>query len=111
MLLPGESPDYFEKYGGLLLQQLSAGQITSQERALRTFEIEKRKSPEYRLLDEYRGRGFMEQVPGGTRFYYFLHQSNFERAQNRWLMFMGALLAFGGIVGFVVEARLRTVRL
>lgn len=111
VLLPGESTDFFEKYGGILVQQLSAGQITSQERALRTIEIENRKSLDYRLFDEYRGRGFMEQVPGGNRFYYFQHSSEFERPQNRWLMFIGALLTFGGIAGFIVEARLRSVRL
>ena len=61
VLLPGESPDYFEKYPGMLIQQVSAGQITPQERATHGLEIEK--------------------------------------------------LAFGGIVGFVVEARLRSVRL
>ena len=111
VLLAGESPDFFEKYPGMLIQQLSAGQITPQERALRVLEIEKRRSLDYRLLDEYRGRGFMEQVPGGGRFYYFQHPSHIERPENRWLMFFGALLTFGGIVGFIVEARLRGVRL
>jgi hypothetical protein len=33
-----------------------------------------------------------------------------ERAPNRWLMLMGAFLTFGGIVGFVVEQRLRSVK-
>lgn len=110
LLRPGKSPDFFEKYGGLLHQQVHASLITEQERVARVLEIESRKSPDYRLLDEYRGRGFIEQVPGGSRFYYFQHPSSFERPQNRWLMFMGALLAFGGIVGFVIEARLRSVR-
>ena len=111
ILQPGESADFFEKYPGMLIQQLSAGQITAQERALRVLEIEKRKSLDYRLLDEYRGRGFMEQVPGGSRFFFFQHSSDYERPKNRWLMLMGALLAFCGIVGFIVEARLRSVRL
>jgi transcriptional regulator with XRE-family HTH domain len=110
VLQVGESPDFFEEYAGLLHQQRNAGLITDQERVARVLEIESRKSPEYRLLDEYRGRGFMEQVPGGSRFYYFQHSSVFERPQNRWLMFIGALLACGGIAGFIIEARLRSVR-
>jgi transcriptional regulator with XRE-family HTH domain len=39
------------------------------------------------------------------------HPSEYERPQNRWLMLAGVLLTFGGIVGFLVEARLRRVRL
>ena len=111
VLLPGESPDFFDKYGGLLQEQIRAGQLAPQELASRVLEIEKRKNLEYRVLDEYRGRGFMEQVPGGSRFYFFQHPSSHERPQNRWLMFIGALLTFGGIIGFIVEARLRSVRL
>jgi len=110
LLLPGESPDYFEKYAGLLHEQQMAGMITPQERVARVLEVEKRKSLDYRLLDEYRGRGFLEKVPGGCRYYYFQHPSEFERPQNRWLMACGALLAFAGIVGFLIEARLRSVR-
>jgi hypothetical protein len=34
-----------------------------------------------------------------------------DRRENRWMMFAGALLAFGGVLGFVVEQRLRSVKL
>lgn len=111
LLLPGESPDHFERYAGLLHEQQLATLITPQERVARVLEVEKRKSLDDRLLDEYRGRGFLEKVPGGNRYYYFWNSTEFERPQNRWLMFFGALLAFGGIVGFFIEARLRSVRL
>jgi transcriptional regulator with XRE-family HTH domain len=110
VLQPGEAPDFFDRYGGLLRQQVSADLINEQERIARVIEIESRKSLDYRLLDEYRGQGFLEKTPGGNRFFFFHHASAHERPQNRWLMFIGALLACGGIVGFVVEARLRSVR-
>lgn len=110
VLLPGETPDFFEKYRGLLRDQEAAGLITLQQLAERVVEVEKRKGLDYRLVDEYRGRGFLESVPGGHRYFFFQHPSEFERPQNRWLMFVGALLAFAGLVGFLIEARLRSVR-
>jgi len=110
VLLPGEMPEFFEKYRELLRVQTVAQQLTQQQQAERMLEIEKRKGLDYRLVDEYRGRGFQETVPGGHRYFFFQHPSDFARPQNRWLMFIGALLAFGGIVGFLIEARLRSVR-
>ena len=110
VLQPGEAPNFFDNYRGPLNQQVAAGQITEQERITRVLEIVARESLEYRLIDEYRGQGFIEKVPGGSRFYVFQHPSAYERPQNRWLMFIGTLLACGGLVGFVVEARLRSVR-
>jgi transcriptional regulator with XRE-family HTH domain len=110
VLLPGETPDFFDNFRGQLHQQEAAGLITPQQRAERVAAIEKRKGVDYRLVDEYRGRGFLETVPGGSRYFFFQHPSDFGRPQNRWLMFVGALLAFAGIVGFFIEARLRSVR-
>jgi transcriptional regulator with XRE-family HTH domain len=110
VLQPGEAPDFFDSYGGILREQVAAGQITERQRSARVLEIEARKSRDYRLIDEYRGQGFMEKVPGGSRFYTFRNPSGYARPQNRWLMFIGTLLACGGLVGFVVEARLRSVR-
>lgn len=67
--------------------------------------------PDSQLLDEYRGEDYFESVPGGTRFYTYVGEHLTSRPQNRLLMLAGALLTFGGIVGFIVEARLRRVRL
>lgn len=110
VLHPGESPDLFHSYSGHLQRQQNAGLITDQERIKQVIEIEKRKSLDYRMLDEFRGQGFVEEVPGGTRYFNFQYSSAFEHPQNRWLMFAGALFAFGGLAGFLVEARLRSVR-
>jgi transcriptional regulator with XRE-family HTH domain len=111
ILLPGEPTDFFGTYSGLLFQQMQAGVITDKERSQRTLEINQRRVLDYRLLDGYRGNAFTEDVPGGHRTWDFKHASEFERPQNRLLMLLGVMLTFGGIVGFILEARLRRVRL
>ena len=111
ILLPGEPSDFFESYPSLLFDQQAAGDISSKERVQRVLEINKRRVRDYQTLDQYRGKAYTEEVPGGQRMYYFLHTNEFERPQNRWLMLVGALFVFGGIAGFIVEARLRSVRL
>jgi len=111
VLLPGEPTDFFERYTAMLYTQEAAGEISAKERVRRSLEIEKRRIRDARLLDAYRGVSYLEPVPGGTRTYFFMRDSQFERAANRWLMLAGALLTFGGIAGFIVESRLRRVRL
>ena len=90
VLLPGESPE-----APLLNPQ----------------KFRDRVMPDSQLLDVYRGTEFFEPVPGGTRFYTYVGDHVSLRPQNRLLMLAGALLTFGGIVGFLVEARLRRVQL
>jgi len=109
VLLPGESPSYFDTFDMVLTAQLAGG-MSLEERAQRVVEHNKRLALDHQVLDVYRGKTYLEKVPGGSRVYEFTHASEFERPQNRWLMLLGALLAFGGIVGFIVEGRLRSVR-
>jgi len=109
--LPGEPSDFFDNYFGYVLQKRAAELISEQEKFQLLDEINKRRVRDYRVLDHYRGKAYIEEVPGGRRNFYFTHISEYERPENRWLIFAGALLAFGGIVGFIVEARLRRVRL
>jgi transcriptional regulator with XRE-family HTH domain len=111
ILQPGEPTDFFDTYSGLLFEQLQAGVISHQELAQRKREINQRRVHDYRVIDDYRGRAFTEEMTGGQRTWFFQHSSAFERPQNRLLMLAGVLLIFGGVVGFVVEARLRHVRL
>ncbi len=66
--------------------------------------------PDSLLLDVYRGGEFFETVPEGKRYYTYTGSVVTERPQNRLLMLAGALLTIGGIVGFIIEARLRRVR-
>lgn len=62
------------------------------------------------MLDVYRGREYFDAVPGGRRYYTFTGEVVTSRPQNRWLMLVGTLLTFGGLAGFLVEARLRAMR-
>lgn len=111
ILLPGEPADFFETYGGMLHGQLAAGVISQQERHQRILEIEKRRLRAYRGLDDFRGTAFTEDVPGGQRTWFLRSNTHFRPPQNRWIILAGVLLTFGGIAGFIVEARLRSVRL
>lgn len=110
ILLEGEPTDFFDTYGGHLLHRRLAGEISEKQRLDRVTEIEKRRVYDYRVLDHYRGKGFTEEVAGGQRTWFFQGIRVFERPQNRWLMLAGVFLTFAGIVGFIVEARLRRVR-
>ena len=109
--LPGEPSDFFDNYFGYVLQKRAAELITEEEKFRQLDDINKRRVRDYRVLDQYRGKAYTEDVPGGQRTFYFQHPSAYERPQNRWLMLAGLLLGFGGVVGFIVEARLRQVRL
>ena len=111
VILAGEPSNIFDIYEGLLVEKLIAGEITRQEKVRLAEEFNKRTRQHYLLLDEFRGKGFTESIAGGTRSYTFVSSRGTDRAQNRWLMLVGTLLAFGGIAGFVVEQRLRSVRL
>ena len=82
-----------------------------QKYATQAEEFKRRINQQVMLLDDYRGEAFLQKVDGGQRLYKLAAQKLVERAQNRWLMFIGALLAFSGIIGFVVEQRLRSVKL
>ncbi len=111
ILLPGEPTDFLEAYKGLLYEQEAAGTLSPTELSQRLLEINKRRVHDYKVLDDYRGKAYTLDVPGGQRTYFFMQTSQYERPQNRWMMLAGLLLAFGGIVGFIVEARLRRVKL
>jgi len=111
ILLPGEPTDIFDRYAGMLFEQSAAGAISDKERYERLAEFNKRRMRDSRVLYDYRGLSYMEKVPGGQRLYFFQREMGFERPQNRWLMLAGVLLTFGGLVGFIIEARLRRVRL
>lgn len=111
ILLPGEPTDFLEAYKGLLYEQEAAGALSPMELSRRMLEINKRRVHDYKVLDEYRGKAYTLDVPGGQRTYFFMQTGQYERPQNRWMMLAGVLLAFGGIVGFIVEARLRRVKL
>lgn len=111
ILLSGEPPDFFERSKAMLHNQSEAGVISVKERIERIAELNRRMVTDSKVLYDYRGVSYVEKVPGGQRAYFFQRELGYERPQNRWLMLAGVLLTFGGIVGFIIEARLRQVRL
>jgi len=50
------------------------------------------------------------KVDDGSRIYERKMLWTPDRSENRYLMLLGTLLAFGGLLGFLVEFRLRSVK-
>ena len=71
------------------MQRTQAQEITDKERVRLVQEFNKRFAQDYQLLDEYRGQGYIENVPGGVRTYTFVRPNFARRPQNRWLMLAG----------------------
>jgi len=59
------------------------------------------------------GEYFVKEVDGGKRFYYLSHKQNFEsnKAFNNWLRILGLLALLSGIVGLLIEHKVRKVKL
>jgi len=108
--LPGEPSAIFENSLLFLNKRLSAGEITDTERESLALEYAKREKHDSIMVDEHRGREFTMPVKGGTRTYWFSGSHESERMLNRCLMLLGSLLTFGGLFGFFVEYRLRSVK-
>jgi hypothetical protein len=113
VLIPGEPTNIFDLnvHHQLLQGKYLAKLITEAEFATQAEEFNRRINQDVLLLDEYRGEAFLKEVDGAQRLYKMAAQKLIERPQNRWLMFIGAALTFGGLIGFVVEQRLRSVKL
>jgi transcriptional regulator with XRE-family HTH domain len=111
VVLPGEPTNVFETYQKQMHHRYARGQITAKEHASLIDEFSRRHDEHVQLLDVYRGETFTQQVEGGQRVYTMTRIMETDRRENRWMMFAGALLAFGGVLGFVVEQRLRSVTL
>lgn len=111
VLLTGEPTNYFDVQMGLLNNKRAGGMISGEELSQKVDEFTRRVQQQVRSLDVYRGEAFIEPAPVGKRRFKLARITETERPQNRWLMFCGALLTFGGIFGFIVEQRLRSVRL
>lgn len=112
VVLPGEPTNIFDAsiHWGLLRSKLAAKQITEPEFATLSEEFGRRFNQDVVLLDDYRGEAFLEKVEGGQRLYKMAAHKLVDRPQNRLLMLAGALLTFSGLIGFVVEQRLRSVK-
>lgn len=103
-----EPADIFEHYHLIYFSQAHAGIISNVDESKLSAEMEStRRRPEH--LDEttYRGESFKREVPGGFRQFVLRNTNSIRRMENNLLMFVGTLLAFAGLFGFVVEYRLR----
>lgn len=109
--LPGEPSNIFENALLYLNKRQSAGEITEQEREKLALEYAKRERMDTLILNEYRGDYFSVPVEGGTRTYKLGNWIPVQKLPNRYLMFIGSLFTFGGLFGFFVEFRLRSVRI
>ncbi|MDQ2078522.1 hypothetical protein, partial [Marinimicrobium sp. ABcell2] len=74
-------------------------------------EMVQRLDENYLLANEYKGEVFVLPVEGGSRTYKLMQQTHegkeVLRGENRLLMLVGFFLAIGGLIGFIVEYRLR----
>jgi transcriptional regulator with XRE-family HTH domain len=110
VVLPGEPTNIFDIHRGLLHNKLVARMITEAEFTVLAEEFSRRGDQQALLLDDYRGDAFVQQVDGGQRLFKMVREVEHERPGNRWLMFLGTLLTFSGLLGFIIESRLRRVR-
>jgi len=107
---PGEPNELYDTYQSWLGAKIRAGEITEDQAAKRIAEIRSRMQVDYLTIREHRGDHFIEQVPGGSRIYQLMNSSFQARAENRYLMLAGVLLAFASLFGFIVEMRLRQLK-
>jgi transcriptional regulator with XRE-family HTH domain len=109
---PNEPPDIFHNPHGWL--QATIGLRDFKERdaeySKRYAEIMSRMKLDIITTHENRGERFIEAVAGGTRIYTLGRTFVQPRAENRYLMLAGLLLAFASLFGFLVEARLRQLK-
>jgi len=112
VILPGEPTNIFSIHTGLLHTRRFAQEITQEEFSKLEVEFNmKRIRQDLLLSDRYRGEEFSVSVEGGERRYELKKIAEYVRVENRYLMLLGSLLTFGGLFGFFVEARLRSVRI
>jgi hypothetical protein len=107
---PDEPADIFDMFQPWLGAKVGAGQIDETEARKRVAEYWSRMKVDLLTVRERRGDAFIEQVPGGLRVYKYKSSSYQARAENRYLMLAGLLLAFASLFGFIVEMRLRQLK-
>lgn len=112
VVLPGEPSDILSSYMGLLLPTLRVGGESDNSREIDALRVQYRNriNEHHILTTDFRGKAFILPVEGGSRTYELVSSGEYERRENRYLMLLGALLTFAGVLGFFVEHRLRSVR-
>jgi transcriptional regulator with XRE-family HTH domain len=105
-----EPSDVFAMFEHWLGKKVRDGEIDETEYRKLRADIMSRMRLDFLTLREHRGTAFIEQVQGGSRIYRLDNSSYQVRAENRYLMLTGILLAFAGLFGFIVEMRLRQLK-
>ena len=72
------------------------------------YEMEVRRKALYKLMDEYVGKSFIEEVEGGKRVYLLVkvEPHTTEHAGNSWFEFLGIFAAVFGLALALLEPRL-----
>jgi len=71
-----------------------------------------RVNPKSIKLLEKNGQFFIRQVEGGTRYYEYQRQHRSKDPQaNNWMKALGIFLALIGIVGLIIEPKIRRIKL
>lgn len=108
---PDEPSNIFEEYRRILNQRISAGEIDERQGEKLALEFANRQQIDTLLTNEFRGHYFTAPVKGGKRTYKFSGSIYTDNLPNRAFMLIGSLLTFAGVFGFLVEYRLRSVKL
>lgn len=111
----GEPEDLFERGESDARNRIMLGQSVTSELVLKAQlaaeEFRKRLNTDIKQSTEYKGQEYRVDVQGGYRLYKSkgdeLHINQTYLRANNWFSVLGAFLALCGILGFVVEFRLR----
>lgn len=109
VILKNESDNVFDKYRETLSLKFAMNAISAEEQAKALTEFEdhrvKQLTVEFR---EDKGSVFFENVDNGRRKFELAGVRYVHSAVNKAMQYLGALLAFCGVLAFLVEWRLRS---
>ncbi|WP_421959869.1 transcriptional regulator [Pseudoalteromonas sp. ZZD1] len=100
----GEPNDIFENWRRYTLFIPNNGNVLKEKR----YEMQTRRKELYKLMDEYVGRSFVEEVESGKRVYLLVkvEPHTIEHAGNSWFEFLGIFAAVFGLALALLEPKL-----
>ena len=101
VVLDGESKEIFRQARGSLSETLSLD-----ERNQFLDSIQSRIDQEYRLMSDFRGNIYNVRVPGGSRTYYLVDDTEIDPWRSKLVVFLGVLMAMFGLIGLFLEKKL-----
>lgn len=108
VILAGEADNVFEQYRTIADMKMQANIISYHEFAALMAAFEEHRV-KHVIVESWRDRGsvYFDNVPGGRRKFELEKTRYVQSDQNRILQYLGALLAFGGVLTLIVEWRMR----